>query len=101
MARYTKTTASHSFLEAALVGLEVQKQKIEEQIAEVRTILGQRPAAGPKKAGAAPAAVAAAPAAAPAGRKRARRKLSEEARKRIAAAQKKRWAAFRKQTGKE
>ncbi len=101
MARYKKTTTAHSFLDAALVGLEFQKQKIEEQIAEVRSMLGGRTAA-PKKA--APAAAVAAPAAsaapaAPVKRKRARRKLSDEARKRIAAAQKKRWAAFRKQAG--
>ena len=77
-------------LEAALQGLELQRQKIEDQIRDVRSRLG-----GP---GRRPAA-AAGPATAPARKRGGRRPLSAEARKRIAAAQKKRWAAFRKQTG--
>ena len=77
----------HDLLEAALEGLELQKQRIEEQIREVRGRLGQRAPRG--------TASAASPVAA---KKRPRRKLSEQARKRIAAAQKKRWAAFRKKT---
>ncbi|MCW5980792.1 MAG: hypothetical protein KIT09_22115 [Bryobacteraceae bacterium] len=60
---------------AALEGLELQKQRIEEQIAEVKSRLGR--AAGPA-------------------RQTSRRVLSVAARKRIAAAQKKRWAEFRK-----
>ena len=74
-------------------GLELQKQKIDEHIAEVRTMLGRRigrPAKAAAEETAAPAA--AAPAAAPHGK----RNLSAAARKRIAAAQKRRWAAFRK-----
>lgn len=70
-------------LQAALEGLQVQRERIEEQIREVQSMLGGR---------AAPRAVAAA--ATPA---RKRRPLSEAARKRIAAAQKRRWAAFRKE----
>lgn len=82
--------------EAALEGLELQKNRIEEQIAAVRSVLGARkPAAAPAPA------KAVAPAAAPAKKKSKKgsrkRSLSPEARKRIAEAQKKRWAAFRKE----
>jgi hypothetical protein len=81
-------SADHSLLEAALEGLELQRQRLDDQIREVRARLGQgggrgRPAGG-KQAAAATST------------RRPRRKLSEQARKRIAAAQKKRWAAFRK-----
>jgi hypothetical protein len=85
--------------EAALEGLELQKQRLEEQIRLVRSLLG-----GKKPRAAAPAAAAVvesdeSPAAKKAGRKpRRKRNLSPEARKRIAEAQKKRWAAFRKDT---
>jgi hypothetical protein len=72
-----------ALLQAALEGLELQKQRIEEQIREVRSRLSHsRRGAGPEKAAAAPP--------------RRRRRLSVEARKRIAAAQKKRWEAFHK-----
>jgi len=78
-------SVDHGLLEAALEGLELQRQRIEEQIRQVRGRLGQRgPRGSAAKASPAPA------------QKRPRRKLSEQARKRIAAAQKKRWAAFRK-----
>lgn len=82
--------------EAALEGLELQKQRLEEQIRLVRSLIG-----GKKPRAAAPAAAAettAAPAAKKGPRKpRRKRNLSPEARKRIAEAQKKRWAAFRKE----
>jgi len=78
-----------SLLNAALEGLEAQKQRIEEHINQVRAMLGRRRGRPP----AAAAAAAKAPAAKP-----AKRKLSAAARKRISAAQKKRWAAFRKKT---
>lgn len=76
-----------SFLEAALEGLELQKQRIEQQIREVQSLLGKRrsrpvmpePVNGNVHEGA--------------GKKR---QLSDAARKRIAAAQKKRWAEYRK-----
>ena len=96
----TPSTVDQAVLyEAALEGLELQKQRLEEQIRLVRSLIG-----GKKPRAAAPAAVVAeAPAAAAkqqkAGRKpRRKRNLSPEARKRIAEAQKKRWAAFRKDT---
>ncbi len=68
-------------LSAALEGLELQKQRLEQQIAEVRRLLGRTT----RKA-----AVVAVEA------KRPRRKLSAAARKHIAAVQKKRWAEWRK-----
>lgn len=77
---------SREILEAALHGLEAQRQKLDEQIVQVRSMLGRRagrPAKSASQSGSASTA----------GRKRV---LSAEARKRIAAAQKKRWAAFRK-----
>ena len=81
-----------SLLSAALEGLELQKQRIEEQIQQVRAMLGMGGAAkrGRPRKSAEPAVEA--------GSKPGRRKrqLSAAARKRIAAAQKKRWAEFRK-----
>ena len=68
-----------SILEAALAGLEAQRQRIEDQIAQVRRMLR-----GPKKA-ARPA-----PAATP----RKKRRISAAGRKRIVAALKKRWAEY-------
>ena len=88
----TSATPSREILEAALNGLEAQRQKLDEQISEVRRLMGARGgrvgraannSGGAQKASAAPA-------------KRKKRVLSAEARKRIAAAQKKRWANFRK-----
>jgi hypothetical protein len=75
----------HGLLEAALEGLILQKERIESQIREVRSLLGRRRGA----------ASAAAPEATQTGPRK--RELSEAARKRIAAAQKKRWAEYRKQ----
>lgn len=83
-----------AILQAALEGLETQKQRIEEQIAEVKTLLGKRPRGRPpkgtKKASQRPGNKAAK---APAGK---RRKRSAAARKRMSEAQKKRWAKQRK-----
>jgi hypothetical protein len=74
----------------ALVGYEIEKQKIEARIHEIRAQLGTHGAAAP----------AAKNSAGP----RRRRTLSVAARKRIAAAQRKRWAAHREklaQAGKQ
>lgn len=88
MARAGKATQDPSLLSAALEGLELQKQRIEEQIAQVRAMLGGRK---PKTAAAAAVeGVAERP---------ARRRLSAAARKRIAMAQKRRWAEYRKSAG--
>lgn len=84
MARPTSTLQDPALLAAALEGLELQRKRIDDQIATVRAMLG-----GKKAAASAPPAAAVAPI-------RRKRVLSEEARQRIAAAQKKRWASFRK-----
>jgi hypothetical protein len=89
MAR-TNAPPEKEILEAALQGLEAQKQKLEEQIAHVRSLMGRRVGRPPK----AETSVNSVSAHAAPGRKK--RVLSPEARKRIAAAQKKRWATFRK-----
>lgn len=91
----TFATPNKEILEAALQGLEAQKQRLDEQISQVRSMMGQR-AGRPAKAS---ATAAVANTAVPAGKDRKRRVLSPEARKRIAAAQKKRWATFRKNQG--
>jgi hypothetical protein len=72
------TKLTTDILTAAIDGLEIQKTKIDAQIAEIRQMLD---------GGSAPAAV---PAEAPA-RKR-RKKMSKAGRLAIAAAQRKRWA---------
>jgi hypothetical protein len=69
-------------LAMALVGYEMEKQKIEEKIRQIRAQLGGR------KAGSSAAAAKGGP--------RRRRTLSASARRRIAAAQRKRWAEHRK-----
>ncbi len=91
----TPAAPTREILEAALQGLEAQKQRLEEQIGQVRAMMGNRPGRPPKQSsGNQGSASEFTPAAKTATRKR--RLLSPEARKRIAAAQKKRWAAFRK-----
>ena len=71
----------------ALIGYQVERQKIEDKIVEIKAQLGGKAApAGP-----------AGPAGAAKGTGRVKRVLSEAARARIAAAQRKRWAAHRKQ----
>jgi hypothetical protein len=82
-------TPSREILEAALQGLELQRQKLDDQIAQVRSLLGRRVGRPPKGG---PASVVTSSSASDG----PKRQLSEEARKRIAAAQKRRWAAFRK-----
>jgi hypothetical protein len=89
MAR-TSAAPSREILEAALHGLEAQRQKLDEQIAEVRSLLGRRVGRPPKGNGLSPS-VSSIPVVV-----KKKRGLSAEARKKIAAAQKKRWAAFRK-----
>jgi len=82
-------TPSREILEAALQGLESQRNRLDNQIAEVRGLLGGR-AGRPAKTHSTNTAGSTAQG------PRKKRVLSAEARKRIAAAQKKRWAAFRK-----
>ncbi len=87
MARIPKGLNQDELLSAALEGLELQKMRIEAQIAEVRVLLGKRPPRAPAGAVAAVGGNLA-----PSGHRR----LSPEARERIAAAQKKRWKEYRK-----
>lgn len=77
---------NESLLNAALEGLEIQRQRIEEQIREVRSMLGRGRHVQRAES--------------PSGDRPPRKKrvLSAAARKRIAAAQKARWAKFRKAT---
>ena len=76
-------------LQMALVGYEIEKQKIDDKIRELRAQLTGYEAAGTS-----------APADATARGPRRRRTLSAAARKRIAEAQRKRWAEHRKKSGK-
>lgn len=87
-----KSVTDPAFLSAALEGLELQKKRIEEQIAIVKSMLGGR---GAMRATLVVAKSDAGPT--PTGKKRT---LSAAARRRIAEAQKKRWAEFRKKTPK-
>ena len=88
MARPRKSRQNESLLRAALEGLELQKQRIENQLSDVRSQLGMgtgrrgRPPGSKNKKGRVGR---------PPGK---RRKMSAAARKRIAAAQKLRWAKF-------
>jgi hypothetical protein len=90
----TSAAPNSDILEAALQGLEAQKEKVEEQIAQVRSLMGRRVGRPPKQGGG--SAGASKTSGGRSGAPRKKRVLSAEARKRIAAAQKKRWAAFRK-----
>jgi hypothetical protein len=74
------TSEDRALLEAALVGYQIERRRIEQAIEDLRGRLGaKKPATKSSTATAHP-----------------RRKLSAAARKRIAAAQKKRWAEYRK-----
>jgi hypothetical protein len=86
-----RSSSDPTTLAMALVGYEIEKQKIEDKIRQIRAQLGGRRGGS-----------AAAPAAKGGGPRR-RRTLSAGARRRIAAAQRKRWAEHRKklaQSGK-
>jgi len=76
----TNSIKNHSLLTAALEGLELQKKRIEEQIQEVRSLLGKGKRGRPPSSD---------------NLRRAGR-LSTAARRRIGAAQKRRWAEYRK-----
>jgi hypothetical protein len=84
---------NHSLLTAALEGLELQKQRIDEQIQEVRSLLGRTPARRGRPPGSSNGGST------NNGRAMKRAPLSASARKRIAAAQKRRWAEYRKSAG--
>jgi hypothetical protein len=101
MPRSGNTIRDLSLLAAALEGLELQKQRIDEQIQEVRALLGKSPARRGRPPGSAKLTGSASTSASGTGSggKRAAGRLSSAARKRIAAAQKRRWAAYRKANG--
>lgn len=86
----SRSAHDRTMLEMALVGYEVERQKIEEKISSLRGQLGVR----------APARKSAARAR---GAKTAKKKspLSAAARKRISAAQTRRWAEHRKKVAQE
>lgn len=84
---------NHSLLTAALEGLELQKQRIDEQIQEVRSLLGKAPARRGRPPGSSNGGSS------NNGPATKRGRLSASARKRIAAAQKRRWAEYRKSAG--
>lgn len=84
-------------LEAALIGLELKKARLEEQIASIKTMLGGKTVGRPRKAAVESDEPVAEKKAKKTGKK-GKRSLSPEARERIAAAQKKRWAAHRGET---
>ncbi len=82
-----KSTEDLSTLQMALVGYEIEKQKIADKISEIQAKLKgktvtAKAAAEPKEA-------------------KVKRVLSPAARRRIAAAQKKRWAEHRKRLAQE
>ena len=87
MPRGKANGTDHTTLQMALVGYEVERQRIEGKIREIQSQLGH--------AGSRPAAAA--------GKESAPKKrvLSASARKRIAAAQRKRWAEHRKKVAAE
>ena len=76
----TNSIRDHALLAAALEGLELQKKRIDEQIQEVRSLLGKG------RRGRPPGST----------NQRGPGRLSTAARRRIAAAQKRRWAEYRK-----
>ena len=82
MPRVGKSIGNH-LLAAALEGLQLQKQRIEEQIRQVRLLLGKSNGKRGRPSHAA-------------NKKTGLGRLSAAARKRIAAAQKRRWAEYRK-----
>ncbi len=82
MPRVGKSIGNH-LLAAALEGLQLQKQRIEDQIKQVRLLLGKSNGKRGKPAGSV-------------SKNTGPGRLSAAARKRIAAAQKRRWAEYRK-----
>ena len=102
MAKTTLLVDNIALYEAALEGLELQKQRVEEQIRQVRAVLSGRRVTATQSEAAPSAATADKKKkvkAAPSVKKPRKRTLSEEARQRIAAAQKKRWETFRAAQG--
>ena len=81
----TNSIRNHALLTAALEGLELQRRRIDEQIREVRSLLGKGKPVKSTNSGP---------------NQRTAARLSPAARRRIAAAQKRRWAEYRKSASK-
>ena len=77
----TKQKLTRPIIEAAILGFESQREKLAQQVTELRAMLD----GGPKESAATPEPA-----------KRKRRKMSAAGRKAIAEAQRKRWAASKK-----
>jgi len=91
---------SHELLSAALAGLELQKGRIEEQISEVRAMLGSGATRRGRRAKNAGSMAEEMPSGKASTKKaRGKRRLSPEGRARIAEAARKRWAAQREAAG--
>ena len=89
MARPSNMLSDPGLLEAALEGLLLQRDRIESQIRDVKTLLSRKRSSN---------GTVGEPVLGASARKR---QLSDAARRRIAAAQKKRWAEYRKQNKSE
>jgi hypothetical protein len=98
MPRTGNSIQNYSLLTAALEGLELQKQRIDDQIQEVRSLLGKAPGRRGRPPGSANKSSTNSGASTRAATATKRGRLSPAARKRIAAAQKRRWAEYRKST---
>ena|ERR1051326_6088670 len=85
-------TLSSDVLNAALAGLEAQKQTLEQHIQQVRSMLGIAPRRRGRPPKSAASTTGTSTATMPAQK---RRKRSPEVRARMAAAQRKRWAALK------
>lgn len=96
MPRTAKAFRDDTFLAAALEGLELQKRRIDDQIQEVRLLLGK----GTGRRGRPPGLRKSGLSQTGSSTKRGPGRMSAAARKRIAAAQKRRWAEYRKSAGK-
>lgn len=79
----TNSMRNQALLTAALEGLELQKKRIDEQIQEVRSLLGRGRRGRPPNSNSN-------------SNSRGVSRLSVAARRRIAAAQRRRWAEYRK-----
>jgi peptidoglycan hydrolase CwlO-like protein len=90
MPRSRNQSLNPVILESALQGLEIQRNKLDEQIANLRALLGRRTSGRRTRSSESGSEEKPQP---------RRRKMSNAARKRIAAAQKKRWAAVRAKRG--
>jgi hypothetical protein len=91
-------TFDQDILAAALIGLELKKARLEDQIAAIKALTtGGKKVGRPRKVATASDdwEAPAVPETPKKAKKKGKRNLSPEARARIAAAQKKRWAAAR------